>query len=80
MDCFKRKKVLFVLLEDEAGLKHMGSRLAKPAVHAWVAFPLAPSQYVIFRNVPLLSKCKLIFSILAQKVMQWFEIFFLTLV
>lgn len=76
MDCFKGKKVFFVLLEDEAELQHMGSRLAKPAVHARVAFPLAPSQYVMFRNAPFLSKCKLIFSILAQKVIQWFEVFF----
>lgn len=45
-----------------------------------VAFPLAPSEYVMFRNAPFLSKCKLLFGILAQNAMQWFEIGFLTLV
>jgi len=42
MDCFKKKKVFFVLLlKDEAELKHMGSRLVKLTVCSVVGFSLS---------------------------------------
>lgn len=42
----------------------------------WVAFPWAPSEYVMFRNAPILSKCKLLFNILTKGHAVGWDFFF----